>query len=197
MAIVPRQQIEADEEVITYFLNKKSWNCDEFAALYCGINPFVWKSVKYSCLDGPEIPEVNRQAIEDVLTLIEDRIEAHNSISNRPYKWRNLLPRLGLTAPAWMSLIIEPDSVQENVDAMRGERNSPRAMMEKGLSTTERNTLLTIIAALCDYSAIKPDNRGAANQIAKMTEEIGATVSDDTVRRWLKLIPDALATRMK
>lgn len=77
------------------------------------------------------------------------------------------------------------------------ERDSLRAMVDKGLTATERNTLLTIIAALCDYSAIKPDDRGAANQIAKMTEVIGATVSDDTVRRWLKLIPDALATRMK
>lgn len=65
------------------------------------------------------------------------------------------------------------------------------------MTTTERNTLLTIIAALCDYSAIKTDDRGAATQIAKLTDEIGAAVSDDTVRRWLKAIPDALATRMK
>lgn len=82
-------------------------------------------------------------------------------------------------------------------NALLGERDLLRAMVDKGLTATERKTLLTIIAALCDYSAIKPDDRGAANQIAKMTEEIGATVSDDTVRRWLKLIPDALATRMK
>lgn len=67
----------------------------------------------------------------------------------------------------------------------------------KPITTVERNTLLTIIAALCDYSAIKFEDRGAANQIARMTEEIGAAVSDDTVRRWLKQIPDALESRMK
>lgn len=72
-----------------------------------------------------------------------------------------------------------------------------RAKADKGLATTERNTLLTIIAGLCNYSAIELNDRGAANQIAKMTEEIGAAVSDDTVRRWLKAIPGALDARMK
>jgi hypothetical protein len=89
------------------------------------------------------------------------------------------------------------EKIKSDHEALQGECMSLRAMVDKGLTATERNTLLTIIAALCDYSAIKPDDRGAANQIAKLTEEIGATVSDDTVRRWLKLIPDALATRMK
>jgi hypothetical protein len=69
--------------------------------------------------------------------------------------------------------------------------------IEKPLLTTERNSLLAIIAALCDYSAIKHQERGAANQIAKLTEEIGAAVSDDTVRRWLKAVPDALENRKK
>lgn len=67
----------------------------------------------------------------------------------------------------------------------------------KPLTTTERNTLLTIIAALCEYSAIKPQERGAAAQIAKLTEKIGATVTDDTVRKALAKIPVALETRMK
>jgi hypothetical protein len=68
---------------------------------------------------------------------------------------------------------------------------------EKPLKTTERNTLLTIIAALCDYSALKPNERGTAVEIAKLTEEIGAAVSDDTVRRVLDKIPEALEARMK
>jgi hypothetical protein len=65
----------------------------------------------------------------------------------------------------------------------------------KPLSTNERNTLLTIITALCDYSAIKYQERGAANQIAKLTDEIGAPISDETIRKVLKQIPDALAAR--
>lgn len=68
---------------------------------------------------------------------------------------------------------------------------------EKPLSTTERNSLLTIIAALCDYSSIKHQERGAVSQIARLTEEIGASVSADTVKRALEKIPDALDARMK
>ena len=67
----------------------------------------------------------------------------------------------------------------------------------KPLLTTERNSLLTIIASLCDYSAIEHQGRGAASQIAKLTEELGAAVSVDTVRRTLAKIPDALETRLK
>ncbi|MFW5397274.1 MAG: hypothetical protein XXXNARYT_003002 [Candidatus Accumulibacter regalis] len=71
------------------------------------------------------------------------------------------------------------------------------AGLEKPLITTERNTLLTIIAALCDYGDIKHQERGAARQLAKLTDEIGASVSDDTIRDVLRKIPDALRTRMK
>lgn len=71
------------------------------------------------------------------------------------------------------------------------------AQSTKPLTTTERNSLLTIIAALCDYSAIKYQERGAASQIAKLTEELGAPVSDDSVRRALEKIPSALEARMK
>jgi hypothetical protein len=82
-------------------------------------------------------------------------------------------------------------------DALLGERNSLRAMVDKAMTTTERNTLLTIIAGLCDYSAIIPTERGSASQIAKMTEEVGAPVTDDTIRKMLTKIPDALESRKK
>lgn len=68
---------------------------------------------------------------------------------------------------------------------------------EKSLSSNERNTLLTIIAALCDYSAIKHQERGAAQRIMEMTDEIGTHVDDETIRKALAKIPNALETRMK
>jgi hypothetical protein len=68
---------------------------------------------------------------------------------------------------------------------------------EKPLSTRERQTLLTIIAALCKKAELKPDDRGVAMIIAKATEELGAPVSDDTVRNALKQIPNALEIRQK
>ena len=75
------------------------------------------------------------------------------------------------------------------------ERNTSQD--EKPLATKERNTLLTIIAALCDYSAINPNDRGVAVKIAKMTDEIGATVGDETIRKVLEKINDAVESRTK
>lgn len=68
---------------------------------------------------------------------------------------------------------------------------------DKPLATIERNTLLTIIAAFCKYESLDPAARGTATEIAKMTQDLGAPVSDDTVRRWLKMIPGAVESRMK
>ncbi|WP_334159761.1 ATP-binding protein [Achromobacter insolitus] len=65
------------------------------------------------------------------------------------------------------------------------------------LATTERNTLLIIIAALCKYSEIDLNERGATANVVQRTDDIGAPVSDDTVRKVLGQIPDALATRKK
>ena len=70
-------------------------------------------------------------------------------------------------------------------------------LMDKPLSGNERNTLLTIIAALCNYSDIKLEAHGVATDIATMTHDIGAPVSDDAIRSALKKIPDALQRRMK
>ena len=69
------------------------------------------------------------------------------------------------------------------------------AREDRPLATRKRNTLLAIIAALCEYSAIKFNERGVACQRSRLTQELGAHVSDDTVRAWLKKIHEALATR--
>jgi hypothetical protein len=122
---------------------------------------------------------------------------------------RNMHPATNLDA--FLSLTAESDSLRARLqeaeawaktsdserEAMTAELDSLRALVAKELTVTERNTLLTIIAALCDYSAIKVGDRGAAAQLARLTDEIGAPVSDDTVRRWLKAIPDVLASRTK
>lgn len=120
----------------------------------------------------------------------EQRKEFLEERKAKPAK-ENYYPAGGLPKDA--VLVVRTQALAEFEQSVNGV---PKGA-EKPISTTERNTLLTIIAALCDYSAINPDDRGAASQIAKLTEEVGATVSDDTVRRWLKAIPDALATRMK
>lgn len=66
---------------------------------------------------------------------------------------------------------------------------------EKPLQAKERNTLLTIIAALCNYSDIDPAGRNSAQQITGLVHEIGASVTDETVRGVLDKIPDAVERR--
>jgi hypothetical protein len=65
------------------------------------------------------------------------------------------------------------------------------------LSTREKNTLLTIVAGLCYAARIDWRERGAAARIARLTEEKGAPVSEDTVRRYLDQISGALDSRIK
>lgn len=103
----------------------------------------------------------------------------------------NHYPRDGL--PADSMFVVRTEALREFEQSV----NPVALNLDKPMTTSERNSLLTIIAALCDHSAIKLQDRGAASQIAKMTEEIGASVSDDTVRRALAKIPSALESRMK
>lgn len=67
----------------------------------------------------------------------------------------------------------------------------------KELSAKERNTLLIIIAALCQKAGIDHQHRNATEQVLKLIDRIGGNITDDTIRTVLKKIPDALAVRAK
>lgn len=70
-------------------------------------------------------------------------------------------------------------------------------LLEKSLGTKERSSLLVIIAALCNYSDIDYTKRGVPGQIARLTDEIGSPITDDTVRTVLAQIPEALHSRAR
>jgi len=84
-----------------------------------------------------------------------------------------------------------------SLETHRSDKQLAKREPREDLDPRERTSLLTIIAALCNYSDIDPKDRGSVSKIAEMTEEIGAPVSEDTVRKWLKAIPDARERRMK
>jgi hypothetical protein len=65
----------------------------------------------------------------------------------------------------------------------------------KEINTTERNTLLTIISALCHQSGIAIEERGVAGRISRMTEKIGVPISEDTIRNKLKEIKEVVDTK--
>ena len=69
---------------------------------------------------------------------------------------------------------------------------------DKPLLTTERNTLLTIIAVLCKdagYDVTK--HAKTASLILNTASKMGLSIGETTIENHLKKIPDALGTRMK
>lgn len=66
------------------------------------------------------------------------------------------------------------------------------------LKTRERDTLLTIIAALAKHGKISINEYGkSAGFISGLTDEIGAHVAKRTIEEHLKKIPGAIEVRMK
>lgn len=74
-----------------------------------------------------------------------------------------------------------------------------RSMVKPELpaSPKHRRTLLTLIGALCEAVKIDVRKRGAAQRIMEMTEQLGVPVDDETIRKVLTAIPDALEGRSK
>lgn len=91
-------------------------------------------------------------------------------------------------------LVVRTRAIAEFEAGLR-QHGSPQ---EKPLSTTERSTLLIIIAALAEQAKI-PISRPskAADLIADMTQRLGAPVSKRSIEEKLKLINDAIQSRAK
>jgi hypothetical protein len=106
-----------------------------------------------------------------------------------------------LTSPIGMAHVLEQGVFMPNevarVEAISDDQSAAQPT-EKTLSTTERKTLLTIIAALAKYGRIELKECGKSAQfISGLTAEIGATVSKRAIEEHLKKIPDALEVRRK
>ncbi len=84
---------------------------------------------------------------------------------------------------------------------MKHGDDSDSVKEEKPLATRERDTLLTIIAALAKAAKVPLDDYSqpgkAAGYIEGLTAELGARVSKRAIENHLKKISDALEPRMK
>lgn len=68
----------------------------------------------------------------------------------------------------------------------------------KPLGTTERNTLLTIIAVLCKEAKIDYTKHSKAGLLIQdMAAQMGISIGDSSIEGHFKKIPEALRTRMK
>ncbi len=89
------------------------------------------------------------------------------------------------------------EKIRSLKEQLANQRLDKPAKVDRPLSTRQRRTLLTIIAAFCEHEKLGPQGRGTAQRIREMTEGIGAPIDDGTIANLLAEIPDALETRMK
>jgi hypothetical protein len=199
MEFIPTDTL-INAKVISFWLKKYAWTHEEFSALYCGINPFAidedarWEDRK---LIGPslesdktyklKVSSEQHKKIADLMTLIRHRLEPFE-IHKTPAGWKSALRRLDLPTPSWMD-VIKLDTSETLVQQKIRE--------EKPLNSKEKDSLLIIIAALCNHAGFKPSDRGVSVKIKEQVEQMGVKIDEDTVRKWLKLIPDVLEKREK
>ena len=65
------------------------------------------------------------------------------------------------------------------------------------INTKEKYSFLLLINALCKKNNIIPTERGAAGKIARLAEQYGTPITEDTVLKILKQIPEAVESRQK
>jgi len=82
-----------------------------------------------------------------------------------------------------------PGGIALNTRQARGIENAPTP-------TKEHSALLVIIAVLCNHGDIKHQERGAAQRIMKMTDDIGAHLDDENIRNVLKKIPSGTEEKL-
>ncbi|MDP2433455.1 MAG: hypothetical protein Q8O33_15730 [Pseudomonadota bacterium] len=185
---------------LAFWLGLPSWNASQAAKLISGVVPdevAFSPRESVSTIDGRDISYQGNRTYDDTMFMCnasdtQDRVAivaAANKIETAsPQEWIALSESVGMVPP-WKEYAI--------ANGMLPERRLKVAEPEKLLTPTERNTLLTIIAALCKYEGIDPQGRGAAQRLMEMTDDLGAHVDDGTIRNHLAKIPDALETRMK
>ncbi|MDC5854531.1 hypothetical protein [Vibrio europaeus] len=68
---------------------------------------------------------------------------------------------------------------------------------DKPLAARERNTLLALIGALCEEANIDLSIRGISTSVQEITELAGVPISNETIRKIVEQVDDAMERRRK
>ena len=180
-----------------YWLSFDDVSPDEAVCLSCNIEPFRFTSLDEKLCKRRDLIyslfQINFEYISGFLTGTSKRIskESKNKKINLKALSEKAIEKK-IQIPAELAALA---SAVGNTDTpMKANSNTP----DKPLRTTERNTLLTIIAGLCKEAEIDITKRGAAKRVALATVGLGCSpVSEETARRMLSNVKNALETRMK
>lgn len=112
---------------------------------------------------------------------------------NQPRE-NNYFPSGGLVEHDF-ALVVRTNEITRFLKSL--EEPAQEQKSEKSLGLREKNTLLVLIGALCKQANIDPKMRGVSTSIEVMTQELGAPISNDTIRNVLKQIEDAVESKSK
>lgn len=121
--------------------------------------------------------------------LLEEHKEQR--IANKE-QWNDFYPAGGLDDAEYV-YVVRTTALQEFINLINEEETSK----EKTIDPRERNTLLTIIAALCEHCSIDPAGSSTATDISTMTQVMGTLVDRDTIRKHLDKLPDVIQRRKR
>ena len=72
----------------------------------------------------------------------------------------------------------ERNCLYKSIDALKQDNGD--------ISQRKKNSLLVVIASLCDIAKVNPYDRGVSQLIVEATERLGVRISDDTIRNILE-----------
>ena len=113
--------------------------------------------------------------------------------------WQQSLAKLKEDQPELFEVVILlQDVLTFEAICIQTEGREKEQHPEKPLATTERNTLLTIIASLCKEAKLDYTKHAkTAGLIQSIAAGMGLSIGETTIEGHLKKIPNALAGRMK
>ena len=137
-------------------------------------------------------------------TPIRESIKTCSFLTFAAYKtepgYENTFWTLGNSIPLekyWDEIVFDLPSVL-SFETARTKGAKLESIEHKPLTTRERDTLLTIIAALCKEAKLDYTKHSkTAGLIQSTAATMGLSIGETTIEGHLKKIPDALATRMK
>lgn len=140
------------------------------------------------------LDEIGRDEADKLRAIHEAARKKYMAYRKRKERDENFYPSGGLPADA--IFVVRTRVLQEFVRDFSDQGDSAD-VADRPLSTRQRHTWLTVIAALCKEAGIDPKGRGATKQVVIAVDELGAKISEDTVRKILDEIPEAVESRSK
>ena len=181
-----------DQATIEKWGEKDLWSEKELEELCCGLEPNGARPCTEELNEAGEA--IRRGIISKALPCICPSDATAGDHMYGHARFFRPVDAIKWASPKYASFPFKAKRQDGGNEQLTKERD---AKIDRPLETRQRRTYLTIIAAMCKHEGLIPKERGTAQRIKEMTDELGAPVDDGTIATMLAEIPDALESRMK